>query len=178
MVGAVNDYQKERQFAKLNAKKEERDVKALRDGKERLLSIYSILVGDVLFLEPGDVIPADGIFLQGHNVRCDESGATGESDAVRKVPYDELVNKRGGGKSDCFLISGSQVIEGVGTYVVTAVGQHSFNGKIMMCTSEPLGLRSNSILTFLHLGLRLRGQHCERMERILRFNSNSTLSQN
>jgi Ca2+-transporting ATPase len=133
MVGALNDYQKERQFTKLNAKKEERDVKALRDGKERLLSIYSILVGDVLFLEPGDVVAADGVFLQGHNVRCDESGATGESDAVRKAPYNELLGDDVGEHVDCFLISGSTVIEGVGTYLVTAVGEHSFHGKIMMC---------------------------------------------
>ena len=36
-------------------------------------------------LEPGEVVPCDGVFLSGHNVKCDESGATGESDAIRKV---------------------------------------------------------------------------------------------
>lgn len=137
VVGAVNDWQKERQFSRLNAKKEERDVKALRDGSERMLSIYSIVVGDVLFLEPGDIIPADGLFLQGHNVKCDESGATGESDAVRKVSYTDCVADGSGGKADCFMISGSKVSEGVGTYLVTAVGEHSFHGKIMMCRSSP-----------------------------------------
>lgn len=43
------------------------------------------MVGDIALLEPGEIIPCDGVFLRGHNVRCDESGATGESDAIKKV---------------------------------------------------------------------------------------------
>lgn len=140
IVGSVNDYQKESQFRKLNAKKEERNVKVIRDGSERLMSVYSVLVGDILYVEPGEILPVDGLFLRGHNVRCDESGATGESDAVRKLSYGELV-KGTEGKADCFLISGSKVLEGVGTYVVTSVGENSFHGKIMMCTSPSSSCR-------------------------------------
>jgi len=98
------------------------------------MSVYDVLVGDILFLEPGEIIPVDGVFLSGHNIRCDESGATGESDAVRKAPLEEIQE---GGESmkkvDCFLISGSKVLEGVGRYVVTCVGRNSFHGRIMMC---------------------------------------------
>ena len=136
MVGSVNDYQKELQFRKLNAKKDDRNVKCIRDGSERLISVYDIVVGDICMLEPGEIIPVDGVFLSGHNVRCDESSATGESDAIRKVSYkeyDESKVKSGTSKMDCFLLSGSKVTEGSGLYVVTAVGQHSFLGKIMMC---------------------------------------------
>ena len=63
---------------------------------------------------------------------------TGESDAIKKVPFDECVNRKRerGGKeeahTDCFVVSGSKVLEGVGRYVVIAVGQKSFNGRIMM----------------------------------------------
>lgn len=96
------------------------------------MSVYDVVVGDILFVEPGEILPVDGVFLQGHNVRCDESGATGESDAVKKAPFEEL-NGSEKGKTDCFLLSGSKVLEGVGTYVVTGVGEHSFHGKIMMC---------------------------------------------
>ncbi|GAA5914138.1 hypothetical protein JCM6882_004934 [Rhodosporidiobolus microsporus] len=130
-VGSVNDWQKERQFQKLNAQKEERNVKCIRSGQERLLSVYNILVGDVLLLEPGEIIPVDGVFLSGHNVRCDESGATGESDAVRKASYGNLVSGAHA-KADCFLLSGSKVLEGVGRYVVTGVGRNSFHGRIML----------------------------------------------
>jgi len=104
-------------------------------------------VGDVAILEPGEVIPCDGVFLSGYNVKCDESGATGESDAIRKVSYDEcralrqrIHNDRERGKEtdgienhiDCFVLSGSTVLEGVGSYVVVAVGTKCFNGRIMM----------------------------------------------
>lgn len=130
MVGAVNDYQKERQFQKLNAQKEERNVKVLRNGgMERLMSVYDVLVGDILFVEPGEIVPVDGIFLEGHNVKCDESAATGESDLLRKVPYEEALKDK---KADCFLLSGSKVMEGVGTYVTTGVGMSSFHGRLMM----------------------------------------------
>jgi len=136
MVGSLNDYQKERQFQKLNAQKEARNVKCIRDGSERLMSVYDIVVGDICLLEPGEIVPVDGVFLSGHNVKCDESSATGESDLVRKAPYDEVLaeqeNKGSHAKMDPFLLSGSKVSEGSGAYVVTSVGQHSFLGKIML----------------------------------------------
>jgi Ca2+-transporting ATPase len=84
-------------------------------------------------LEPGEIVPCDGVFLSGHNVKCDESGATGESDAIKKVSYEELVQLGSeGAHADCFMVSGSKVLEGVGRYVVVAVGTKSFNGRIMM----------------------------------------------
>lgn len=139
-VGSANDYAKERQLQKLNAQKDERDVKVIRQGRPSTMSVHDVQVGDILQIEPGEVIPADGIFLRGHNVKCDESGATGESDLIKKAPYDECVaelekSEKGDGKvskRDPFLISGSRVQEGVGEYVVTAVGKLSFNGKLLM----------------------------------------------
>ena len=89
VVGAVNDWQKERQFVKLNKKKENRQVKVVRSGKTQEISVYDVLVGDVLLLEPGDMVPVDGIFIEGHGIKCDESSATGESDLLRKTPADE-----------------------------------------------------------------------------------------
>jgi Ca2+-transporting ATPase len=147
MVGSLNDWQKERQFRVLNDKKEERGVKVVRSGIERVIDVKDLLVGDVALLEPGEIIPCDGIFISGHNVKCDESGATGESDAIKKVAYDECISlreqtKREGADAhafdapnahtDCFLVSGSKVLEGYGKYIVIAVGQKSFNGRIMM----------------------------------------------
>jgi Ca2+-transporting ATPase len=140
IVGSLNDWQKERQFRKLNAKKEERDVKVIRSGKRALLSVHQVQVGDILEVEPGEILPCDGVFLRGHNVKCDESGATGESDMIRKVTYDECLSdwenhKKTGEKiphRDCFLISGSRCLEGTGEYLVTAVGPMSFHGKLMM----------------------------------------------
>ena len=83
MVGSLNDWQKERQFKSLNEKKEERGLKVIRDGVEQVIDVKKVVVGDVALLEPGEIVPCDGVFLQGHNVKCDESGATGESDAIK-----------------------------------------------------------------------------------------------
>jgi Ca2+-transporting ATPase len=120
LVGAINDWQKERAFVKLNAKKEAREVKVIRSGKSFNISVYDILVGDVLHMEPGDLIPADGIFISGHSVKCDESSATGESDQMKKTNAEQVLRllERGHNDSkdlDPFIISGSKVLEGVGT---------------------------------------------------------------
>lgn len=142
IVGSLNDWQKERQFKVLNERKDERGVKVIRDGVEKVIDIKEVLVGDIALVEPGEILPCDGIFLSGHNVKCDESGATGESDAIKKVPYHEVMQlfkeATAEGKdphmlhTDCFMVSGSKVLEGVGKYVVVAVGPKSFNGRIMM----------------------------------------------
>lgn len=111
-VGSLNDWQKELQFKKLNAKKEDRSVKCIRGGVEQLMSVHDVVVGDVLILEPGEIVPVDGLFLEGHNVKCDESSATGESDAIRKLSQAELAQPGASKKADSFIISGSKVLEG------------------------------------------------------------------
>lgn len=165
VVGSVNDWQKERQFKVLNAKKEDRSVTIIRNGVESMINVkvrsrfihsirllelntwvlQDVVVGDICLLEPGEIAPVDGIFIRGHNVRCDESGATGESDAMKKATFEECWTehlamaqarergeKVGSPKKDPFIISGSKIMEGVGAYVVVAVGERSFNGRIMM----------------------------------------------
>ncbi|KAH0844206.1 Calcium-transporting ATPase 2 [Fonsecaea pedrosoi] len=136
IVGAANDWQKERQFVKLNKRKDDREVKVIRSGKSIQVSVHDITAGDVLHLEPGDAVPADGIFISGHGVKCDESSATGESDQMKKTPGEEVWQRIQDGtatnKLDPFIISGSKVLEGVGTYLVTSVGVNSSYGKILM----------------------------------------------
>lgn len=114
VVASHNDWQKEKAFVKLNTKKNDRDVKVLRSGKSMLVNINDILVGDVLYLEPGDLVPVDGIFIDGHNVKCDESSVTGESDALRKTAGAKVFDADSGSAKelDPFIISGSRVIEG------------------------------------------------------------------
>ncbi|EIW84082.1 calcium-translocating P-type ATPase [Coniophora puteana RWD-64-598 SS2] len=159
LVGSLNDWQKERQFQTLNEKKDERGVKVIRNGIEHVIDVKEVVVGDIALLEPGEVVPCDGIFLSGHNVKCDESGATGESDAIKKLSYEECIAPKyqssAGGRdisshTDCFIVSGSRVLEGVGSYMVIAVGTKSFNGRIMMALrtdaeNTPLQLKLNAL---------------------------------
>ncbi|KAI3636130.1 hypothetical protein MIR68_005482 [Amoeboaphelidium protococcarum] len=132
LVQAVNDYRKEAQFRKLNSKKEDRLVKCLRSGQVQMLSVFDIVVGDILLLEPGDVMNVDGILISGHNVRCDESSATGESDIIRKAPYAENADD-----IDPFILGGGKITEGVGQFLVTCVGEFSYSGKVMMSLRVP-----------------------------------------
>ena len=142
-VGTLNDWQMQRQFNTLNKKAGDRTVKVIRSGKSAEISVFDLMVGDVMHLFAGDVVPVDGIFITGHGVKCDESSATGESDLLKKTPADEAFTvleavAKGGKppagieKLDPFIISGSKVNEGTGTFIVTAVGVNSSYGRIMM----------------------------------------------
>ncbi|KAG0341571.1 hypothetical protein BG004_005985 [Podila humilis] len=124
-TNAINDYQKERQFRKLNAKKDDRSVKLLRDGREQEVNVKLVQVGDIMLMEPGDLLAVDGVIIKSYNITCDESSATGESDALKK-DADE----------NCYVISGSKVLDGSGSMLVTAVGTNSFFGKTMMAMRE------------------------------------------
>ncbi|KAJ0419929.1 calcium-translocating P-type ATPase [Aspergillus carlsbadensis] len=134
VVASHNDWQKEKAFVKLNTRKDNREVKVLRSGKSMLVNVHDVVVGDVLYLEPGDLVPVDGIFIGGHNVKCDESSATGESDALRKTAGAAVFDAdwKGSKEPDPFIVSGARVTEGMGTFLCTSVGVNSSFGKIMM----------------------------------------------
>lgn len=98
-----------------------------------------VVVGDIALIETGEVIPCDGIFLSGHNVICDESNVTGETDPITKVSYPKLQELLSDNNNlerlrttDCFMISGARVIDGVGKYLVITVGRRTLNGRIML----------------------------------------------
>ena len=117
-------------------------------------------MGDIALLEPGEVVPCDGVFISGHNLKCDESGATGESDAIKKFSFSQIIEiyhhtDAERAHKDCFVISGSKVLEGVGKYVIVAVGNKSFNGRIMM--GELCANQSQMELIFLVTFVALRG---------------------
>ncbi|XP_075406593.1 plasma membrane calcium-transporting ATPase 2 isoform X12 [Tenrec ecaudatus] len=98
---------------------------ALQDVTLIILEIAAIISLGLSFYHPpgesneGDLLPADGIFIQGNDLKIDESSLTGESDQVRKS-----VDK------DPMLLSGTHVMEGSGRMVVTAVGVNSQTGII------------------------------------------------
>lgn len=132
---ATNDWQKNRKFEKLNRKKDEKSVNVVRSGKVVHISTYDILVGDLVRLETGDIIPADGILVGGFGIECDESSTTGESDLIEKTPYHGLHHSEAAvhhSRLDPFILSGSKVANGVGTFLATSVGVHSINGRVLM----------------------------------------------
>ena len=103
-----------------------KDVKVLRDGDAHELSSRDVVVGDVILLEPGDKVPADGVLLlcDAGGVVEDESALTGEIDGVAKGGYD------GPSGPDPFMLAGCNVTEGSGHMLVTAVGRNTQWGVI------------------------------------------------
>ncbi len=93
------------------------------------LPVGEVVVGDIIFLEAGDIIPADGKVLQANHLRCMESFLTGES-----VPVDKSVVNTGGKgllEQTNLLFSGAQVVFGSGVFEVTAVGLNTQVGQIV-----------------------------------------------
>uniref|UniRef100_A0A8C2GLB0 Calcium-transporting ATPase n=1 Tax=Cyprinus carpio TaxID=7962 RepID=A0A8C2GLB0_CYPCA len=120
LVTAFNDWSKEKQFRGLQSRIElEQRFAVVRNGNVIQIPVAEMVVGDMAQVKYGDLLPADGVLIQGNDLKIDESALTGESDHVRKS-----VDK------DPMLLSGTHVMEGSGRMLVTAVGVNSQSGII------------------------------------------------
>ncbi|XP_023613700.1 plasma membrane calcium-transporting ATPase 4-like [Myotis lucifugus] len=120
LVTAFNDWSKEKQFRGLqNHIEKEQKFSIIRNGHIIQLPVADIVVGDIAQIKYGDLLPADGILIQGNDLKIDESSLTGESDHVKKSL-----------ERDPMLLSGTHVMEGSGRMLVTAVGVNSKTGII------------------------------------------------
>ena len=111
LFGTVQEVYSKRKFDRLMALAAPR-VKVMRDGALREIDVYSVVLDDVLPLEPGDKVVVDGVALASDALEMDESQLTGESDAVLKDPADALY-------------SGSFCVAGSGVMRATVVGEKS-----------------------------------------------------
>ncbi|XP_029103624.1 plasma membrane calcium-transporting ATPase 2 isoform X1 [Scleropages formosus] len=120
LVTAFNDWSKEKQFRGLQSRiEQEQKFQVVRGGQVIQLPVADIVVGDIAQVKYGDLLPADGVLIQGNDLKIDESSLTGESDHVRKSA-----------DKDPMLLSGTHVMEGSGRMLVTAVGVNSQTGII------------------------------------------------
>ena len=114
------------------------EAKVLRDGVVVQLPARELVIGDVILLEAGDMIPADGRLIENASLKVDESALTGESLAVEKS-MDTILAEAPLGDRTNMLFSGSFVTYGRGKAVVTNVGMQTEVGKIaglLKSTSE------------------------------------------
>uniref|UniRef100_UPI00398ED981 plasma membrane calcium-transporting ATPase 2 isoform X17 n=1 Tax=Pristiophorus japonicus TaxID=55135 RepID=UPI00398ED981 len=119
-VTAFNDWSKEKQFRGLQSRiEQEQKFSVVRGGQVIQIPVSEIVTGDIAQIKYGDLLPADGVLIQGNDLKIDESSLTGESDHVRKSA-----------DKDPMLLSGTHVMEGSGKMVVTAVGVNSQTGII------------------------------------------------
>ncbi|KAI4887051.1 hypothetical protein NFI96_002117 [Prochilodus magdalenae] len=85
LVTAFNDWSKEKQFRGLQSRiEQEQKFQVVRGAQVIQLPVADIVVGDIAQIKYGDLLPADGILIQGNDLKIDESSLTGESDHVRK----------------------------------------------------------------------------------------------
>ena len=104
-------------------------AKVLRDDAVVLLPARELVVGDVILLEAGDMIPADGRLIENASLKVDESALTGESLAVEKS-IDPVLKEAALGDRSNMMFSGSFVTYGHGRVVVTDIGMQTEVGKI------------------------------------------------
>uniref|UniRef100_A0A5B7AH07 Calcium-transporting ATPase n=1 Tax=Davidia involucrata TaxID=16924 RepID=A0A5B7AH07_DAVIN len=142
-VTAISDYKQSLQFKDLDKEKKKIFVQLTRDGYRQKISIYDVVVGDVVHLSIGDQVPADGIFISGYSLLIDESSLSGESEPVN-------INEE-----RPFLLGGTKVQDGSGKMLVTAVGMRTEWGKLMETLSEggddetPLQVKLNGVATII-----------------------------
>lgn len=134
-VGTAQQYKADKAIEKLKSLNVV-NATVLRDGKERVIDGKYLTVGDVIFINEGDVIPADCRLLSGNNLKCDEATLTGESLSVEK--NDEFIpdNKTPLGGMENTLFSSTYVVQGNGTAVVTGIGMNTEIGTIANMLSD------------------------------------------
>ncbi len=140
--------------------------KVLRDGKLTIVKSEDLVVGDVVLLEAGDAVPADGRIIENASMKIEEAALTGESVPVNK--FIEIINLADESKDvplgdrKNMVYMGSTVVYGRGAFVVTATGMETEMGKIADALANaaegqtPLQIKLaqlSKILTYLVLGI-------------------------
>ncbi|KAK8490003.1 hypothetical protein V6N13_133159 [Hibiscus sabdariffa] len=142
-VTATSDYRQSLQFKDLDKEKKKITIQVTRNDCRQKMSIYDLLPGDIVHLNIGDQVPADGLFVSGFSVLIDESSLTGESEPV-------FVNDK-----NPFMLSGTKLQDGSCKMLVTTVGMRTQWGKLMATLSEggddetPLQVKLNGVATII-----------------------------
>ena len=135
LVGSITNYNKETKFHELNAiQNQGTSYKIIRNGIPVDIISDDILVGDLINIVVGDILPADLLLIEGNGLKFDESSLTGESETLKKENYDkcrEIIENNNYKKVPSpLMLSGSNCMEGTGYAIVLAVGDHSQKGII------------------------------------------------
>ena len=134
LVGSITNYQKETKFNELNkVQNEGTKYNIIRNGITKEYISDDILVGDLIMINYGEIMAADLLLIEGNGIKMDESALTGESDAMKKEPFQKCIELQDNGEANLpspLILSGTSCIEGSGKAIVLAVGEHSQKGII------------------------------------------------
>ncbi len=118
LISTISEYGSERSFQKMQEESSKAKCKAYRNGDLVEITIDEVVVGDVITLSSGDLVPADGQIIEG-SITVDESSFTGEARDVEKKEADTVYR-------------GSVILNGGANMVVTQVGLNTKYGKIAL----------------------------------------------
>lgn len=142
-VGFYFERDAAKKFNLLTALSEEQPVKVRRNGKVMEIPRHDVVVGDVVLVEVGDEVPADGELIVCNDLQINESALTGEPVAEKSL--------EGGGDGAYprnVILRSTMVMNGRGEFVVTAVGDATEIGKVAKKSTEQI-----SVETPLHMQL-------------------------
>jgi Ca2+-transporting ATPase len=126
-VGFLLEWRADRAFDLLRKEYENLIVKVTRDGRFKTVPVGELVTGDLVHLENGNKVPADGWLVATSNLTVDQSFWSGETEPAAKDGMDDPDDKRG----STFLVGGTNVVGGSGTMLTVAVGDASERGIII-----------------------------------------------
>jgi Ca2+-transporting ATPase len=141
-VGFYFERDAARKFDVLTQLGEEQPVKVIRDGRVQEIARRDVVVGDVVMVETGDEIPADGQLLEAIDLQVDESSLTGEAMTNKDVRGERSEVRGEEAYAKDQLLRSSMVMSGSGLYVVTAVGDETEIGHVARQSTEITGVKT------------------------------------
>ena len=133
-IGFFFEYDASKKFDLLNAVNEETLVKVVRNGRVQEIPRKDIVVGDIVILETGEEIPADGELLEAISLQVNESNLTGEpviNKTIVEADFDEEATY-----ASNLVMRGTTVVDGHGTMRVLHVGDATEIGKVARQSTE------------------------------------------
>ena len=141
-VGFIFERDAARKFDVLTQLGEEQPVKVLREGKTVEIPRREVVVGDVVIVETGDEVPADGKLFESTDLQVDESSLTGEPMTNKEVSSEKLEARGEEAYPKDMLLRSSMVMGGSGRYVVSAVGDETEIGHVARQATELTGVKT------------------------------------
>jgi len=127
-VGFIFELSANKKFEILNKTEDEQKVTVRRDGLIQRIERKDVVVGDLVFLNTGDEVPADGTLIEAISMRVNESDLTGEPSCSKTTDEDDFNNEATYPSN--YVCRGSAVMEGHGIFVVEKVGDATEWGNV------------------------------------------------
>ena len=129
ILGFVQEARSESAVAALQARLTVQ-ASVVRDGAERDVPIHDVVRGDLVVLNAGDIVPADGRVIEANHLYVDEASLTGESAPAMKIPRPGPLEPAKEADRPGLLFFGTSVVSGTGRVVITATGARTSYGEI------------------------------------------------